>query len=263
MSVGVFPFGRPIESVTQADRGPKRLFVLGAYASAVSARWVGDDGSTLINAVAVASEPEPFWRGEGVDEIVAGIPVPPGAGTLVPAGDNLNGPTGSALDELFIEPLGFRREHAWLSDLVPHSCKTERQAKALARAYDSRMSALGLPAYDWPLVPEELADDARRAQIAAEVLEASPDVLITLGDQPLRWFASAFGGRSKLAAYGETRDEYGRFHEVRIGARTMILLPLAHPRQVAKLGSYSAQWAALHEHWMYDVAPDLLLTGPD
>jgi uracil-DNA glycosylase len=260
--IGTFPFGRPIETLTQQDRSPKRVFILGVYPSAVYARWLDEEGTTLLGAVAVASEPEIAWRGEGLDEIVASIPVPAGAGSLVPAGDNMNGPSGAAVDELFLGPLGLTRSDAWMCDLVPYSCKNNRQATALKRAYDKRATKLGLPAYDWPSVPEQLADDARRAEIADEIAQAAPDMIITLGDQPLRWFANYYGSKSKLSAYGETRDEYGRFGEVRIGKRTMALLPLAHPRQVARLGSHSATLAALHEHWIRHVAPELLLDTP-
>lgn len=257
--VGTFPFGHPVERVEQRDRGPKRVFVLGAYASAVHARWLADDDATLVTAVGVASEPEVFWRGEGVEEIVARVPVPPGAGRLVPAAPDLNGPSGIALDELFLAPLGVRRSDAWLCDLVPHSCMNDKQAAALARTYDRMAARLGLPAYDWPRLPADLTDAARRDEIAEEVREASPDVLITLGDQPLRWFTKFLGSKGQLASYGETRDAYGRFHEVRVGARTLSLLPLAHPRQVARLGSHSAKWAALHDHWARRVAPELLI----
>lgn len=259
VSILTFPFGQPVERVVQADRRPKRVFVLGVYASAVHARWLAEDGSTLIEAVAVASEPEVFWRGDGAERIVSEIRLPAGAGRLEPAAENLNGPSGVALDELFFEPLGLARSDAWLADLVPHSCKNDRQAAALRRAYDPLIGTLGLPAYDWPSVPAALADAERRTQITAEIAEASPDVLITLGDQPLKWFASSFGAKARLGSYGEARDRYGRLHEIRIGQRTMTLLPLAHPRQVARLGSHSAQWAGLHEHWVKRVAPDLLV----
>ena len=254
-----FPFGQPIERVVQTDRRPKRVFVLGVYASAVHARWLAEDGSTLIEAVAVASEPEVFWRGDGAEAIVSGMELPAGAGHLTPAGENLNGPSGIALDELFLSPLGLARSDAWLADLVPHSCKNDRQAAALRRAYDPAIETLGLPPYDWPSVPTVLADADRRAEIAAELAVASPDVLVTLGDQPLKWFASYFGAKTRLGSYGETRDRYGRLHEIRVGQRTMTHLPLAHPRQVARLGSHSALWAGLHEHWVKRVAPELLV----
>ena len=42
--IGHFPSGQPILPVRQADRKPKRVFVLGVYASAVHARWTHPDG---------------------------------------------------------------------------------------------------------------------------------------------------------------------------------------------------------------------------
>lgn len=120
-----FPFGMPIEPLVQADRAPKRVFLLGVYASAVHARWVSESDKTIINALGVASEPEIFWRGDGAAEIISGIPVPEGAGTLKPAGPHLNGPSGKALDDLFLAPLGIDRTDAWLCDLLPLSRKNE------------------------------------------------------------------------------------------------------------------------------------------
>ncbi len=261
--LGTFPFGQQVERVVQIVRGPKRVFILGVYASAVYARWLAEDDSTLVNAVPVASEPEVFWRGDGSADIVASIPVPPGAGRLVGADEHLNGASGAALDELFLAPLGLTRPDAWLCDLVPYSCRNDKQAAAIVRAYDPRITEFDLPAFDWPTLPKVLADPTRRAEIAAELTEASPDLLITLGDQPLRWFTSHFGSKGRLASYGESKQEYGRVHELRLGRRTMMLMPLAHPRQVARLGSYSAEWGGLHEYWASRVAPNVLLdTNP-
>ncbi|OFW56550.1 MAG: hypothetical protein A2133_08530, partial [Actinobacteria bacterium RBG_16_64_13] len=101
-----FPFGMPITPVRQMDATPKRVFVLGVYASAVHARWVADNGKTIINALAVASEPEIFWRGEDADKLIEQIPAPHGAGRLVPANKTLNGPSGVTLDSMFLESLG-------------------------------------------------------------------------------------------------------------------------------------------------------------
>ena len=56
--IKTFPFGQPIVSLAQSDRSPKRVFILGVYASAVHARWVGEDGRSIVKALAVASEPE-------------------------------------------------------------------------------------------------------------------------------------------------------------------------------------------------------------
>ena len=55
-SIGTFPFGQPVQEVTQKNRTPKSVFVLGVYASAVHARWINTSEKTVVRALAVASE---------------------------------------------------------------------------------------------------------------------------------------------------------------------------------------------------------------
>ena len=250
-NVGVFPFGEPVRTLVQSDRSAKRVFVLGVYASAVHARWVDDKERQRISAVAVASEPEIFWRGnpDEARDIVARIKLPAGSGRLIAAGKQLNGPSGRALDELFLTPLGLTRDDAWLCDLVPHSCRNEKQKAALEREYDGERVRLGLPAYDWPPLPTELANAERRASIESELKESGADIVITLGDQPLEWFTKYYGSESKLAAYGKGPLEYGQLHSLTVAGRSRHLLPLVHPRQADRLGSHSAEWFATHETW--------------
>ncbi len=64
----VYPFGSQLKKVEQQDKSPKKVFVLGVYASAVHAKWKSSSGKTLVNALAVASEPYIFWRGEDAKE---------------------------------------------------------------------------------------------------------------------------------------------------------------------------------------------------
>lgn len=259
--VKTFPFGMPIEPIRQATRGHKRVFVLGVYASAVHARWIRPDGTIAINAVAVASEPEIFWRGEGAADAVARIPIPDGAGRLVPASAQLNGPSGRALDDKFLSPLRLERSDAWLCDLLPESRCNPLQAAALEREYQPAMARLRLPAYDFPAVPSLLVDSVRISQIEREISEASPELLITLGDQPLKWFTRHYGSKPRLSAYGELNNTYGRLHKIVIGGKKLGLLPLVHPRQAAKLGSYSPKWHQLHADWERNFAPTLLNVG--
>lgn len=262
--VGVFPFGQPITTLRQAKRNPRRVFVLGVYASAVHARWIGVDGKTRINALAVASEPEIFWRGDGAADLIRQVEIPDAAGRLEPAGSILNGPSGRALDEFYLKPLGIGRADAWLCDLVPHSCMNEGQSRAIDRDYRPLMSELALPEINWPRAPksetewQEMVDRRRRDQIASEVTEASPEILITLGDDPLRRFASFHGAWSNLAAYGQSQDKYGRLHEATIGGCRLQLLPLTHPRQAANLGRSSPKWTELHRNWVASRASRLL-----
>ena len=72
-----YPFGQTVKTLVQQDRTPKKVFVLGVYASAVHARWK-KDGKTVCTALAVASEPRIFWDGniEEAKEIISKISIP-------------------------------------------------------------------------------------------------------------------------------------------------------------------------------------------
>lgn len=98
-----FPFGRTLQAVKQTDCTPKKTFVLGVYASAVHARWIGADGKQKVNALAVASEPYIFLRGDGTKEIIESIQIPPGMGRLTePSAKGLNGHSGRVLDSCIL-----------------------------------------------------------------------------------------------------------------------------------------------------------------
>ena len=254
--LGTYPFGAPLHPVVQQDRTPKRVFVLGVYASAVHARWKGPDGRTLIRALAVASEPCIFWDGTGAGDIIASIPIPNAAGTLVPADERLNGPSGRALDRDFLAPVDVERGQAWLCDLVPHTCLNPAQKKALAREYEPRREALGLPEVDLPDVPDTFADEARCAQVLNEIREARPNILVLLGDQPIRHFLAAYDRRWKrLADFGKTQETYGRLHHTKLDGFELKVLPLAHPRQTGGLGRHSTEWKDLHMAWKHRSSP--------
>lgn len=45
--LGTFPFGLPVTKVVEMDRTPKRVFVLGVYASAVHARRMTNTANQL------------------------------------------------------------------------------------------------------------------------------------------------------------------------------------------------------------------------
>lgn len=249
--VGCFPFGEPVRRLTQVDRRPKNLFVLGVYASAVHAQWVDANGKQLVAALAVASEPYIFWRGERANDVISQLQVPPEAGALKPAASRFNGPSGLALDEQILSPLDRSREQAWLADLVPHSCVNAQQLAAIEREYLPRARELGLPLPTTPHVPSPLADYARQDEIANELAESKSEVLVLLGDEPIRWFSRRWYNKAScLADFGEDECSYGRLHEANIAGRHVQLLPLAHPRQIARLGLHSPKWFALHAHWI-------------
>ena len=140
-----YPFGEIVHPLVQQDRTPKKVFVLGVYASAVHARWkIGS--KTICPAMAVASEPRIFWDGnpEEAAEIISRIHLPEGLGTLEPAGSHLNGPSAKVLDEHILAPLGFTRKDAWLCDLLPETRINAGQAKVIKEKYEPLMKEYGL-----------------------------------------------------------------------------------------------------------------------
>lgn len=249
--VGTFPFGEPITTVHQADQSPKPVFVLGVYASAVHARWVDPSGREKIRAVGVASEPDIFWRGDGVEEILERINIPKSIGSLEPAPGNNNGPSGVALDEQVLSPLNLVRRDTWLCDLVPHSCQNGSQRLALERHYQALATKGELPSVEWPTVPRPLTGDRRRKAILDELDRSQAKYLVLLGDQPIKWFLAHFDNRwQKLSDFGKTKEKYGRLHDANIEGRVMQVLPVVHPRQAAGLGAHDAGWRKLHKWWV-------------
>lgn len=256
-----FPFGQPLKKVEQKDRNPKNTFVLGVYASAVHARWIDKDGKQKVSALAVASEPEIFWTGDNAEEIISKIIIPEQLGKLtVPAHKKLNGPSGKALDELFLEPLGQDRRTAWLCDLLPESRVNEQQRIALNNNYtDSIVKQFGLSQATIPdFNKSELNLQARREEILEELEESKAENLVLLGDLPIYWFLRFHDKRfTRLAQFGESETTYGRNHELKINNKFYNVIPLCHPRQAGKLGNSSAKWGELHDKWKQKLNPKI------
>lgn len=248
-----FPFGQELKKVEQKDRSPKKAFVLGVYASAVHARWVDKDGNQVVSALAVASEPEIFWRGDNAETIISAIRIPEELGTLiVPKDSRLNGPSGRALDEKFLKPLGLKRDDVWLCDLLPYSRVNGNQKKAIDDHYKQdlirkyKLTPATIPLFD----KKELNSASRRAEILHELEDSQAETLILLGDLPIYWFLRYFEKRySRLSQFGNTPDTYGDTHPTRINGILYSVIPLCHPRQADRLGSSSSKWGKLHDLW--------------
>jgi hypothetical protein len=250
-SVGRFPFGQLVQEVAQTDRTPKKVFVLGVYASAVHACWVNPEGKTVVKALAVASEPYIFWRGENAESVIQKIVIPHELGKLKAARKELNGPSGIALDHLILNPLGLDREEVWLCDLVSHSCVNPDQIKAIKREYLPIISKYGLPEPSVPPLPNPIINETRRNEIVNEINESGARFLILLGDLPILWFLSHFDSQwTKLSNFGRDDQSYGQLHKTQLDDKEIIILPLAHPRQIAKLGRFSATWYNAHKIWV-------------
>lgn len=248
----IFPFGQKLTKVQQTETTPnKEVFVLGVYASAVHAKWLDKDGKIIVQALAVASEPEIFWKGLDAKEQIEKIEkMPEDLGKLLPANKNLNGPSGVALDDLFLKPLGYSREQAWLCDLLPESRVNPNQQKAV-NMYNEFAVKYELPLSTIPQFRvDEIRENAehRHLEILNELEKSGAKTIILLGDLPIRWFLHFFDKRrSKLSQFGNSQDTYGLRHDIVINNKSYSVIPLCHPRNAARLGAFSKTWAELHD----------------
>lgn len=246
-----FPFGQKLHPLVQEDQTPKPAFVLGVYASAVHARWKRG-GRIICQALAVASEPCIFWRGDEAQakEIIGKIQIPEELGHLEPAGKQLNGPSGIVLDRQILAPLGYLREQAWLCDLLPEARLNPSQVKALEGRYEPLREQYGLNPVTIPKRPVRFCDARRAEEITGELIRSEAGLLVLLGDIPIREYLNRVADvpyRSLgeyVALYG-----YGNATEVTIAGKTIRVLPLAHPRQIGALGTHSEHWFRLHQQW--------------
>lgn len=78
-------------------------------------------------------------------------------------------------------------------------------------------------------------------ELRAEFDEAQPELVITLGNEPI-----------KVLALGEPLrpQTHGRRLKTELFGRQVDLLPLVHPRQSGGLGSHSSSWRAVHDEWL-------------
>ena len=252
----LFPFGKELNKVEQKDKTSKKAFILGVYASAVHASWIDKNGKEKVKALAVASEPDIFWRGENAEKIINDIKIPAELGKLVPPKlKNLNGPSGIVLDELFLSPLRLNRENTWLSDLLPESRVNEKQAKAIKNNYTEELVYKhGLKPATIPIFSkDELKENAlkRKMEILEELKQSGAEILILLGDLPIKWFLNLFDKKfKKLSDFGEDENSYGKENLINIDGKNYKVIALCHPRNAGKLGSYSPKWRKLHDNWV-------------
>ena len=247
----LFPFGQKLKPLVQEDRTPKKVFVLGVYASAVHARWK-KDGQVICQALAVASEPRIFWDGN-IDEakrIIGNVNIPPELGTLEPAGKQLNGPSAKVLDDNILAPLGFNRGDAWLCDCLPETRINSSQAKVIKDRYNPLMEKYGLNPVTIPNRPTNFCDEKRAEEITAELMESGAEMLILLGDIPIAQYLKRVADipYSTLGEYVSLYG-YGNATEAVINDKRIKVLPLAHPRQIGALGAHSERWCIAHREW--------------
>ncbi len=246
-----FPFGQKLRPLVQEDKSPKKVFVLGVYASAVHARWK-NNGQIICQALAVASEPRIFWDGniEEAKDIIKSIDIPKELGTLEPAGAQLNGPSAKVLDENILAPLGFSRNEAWLCDCLPETRLNPSQVKAIREKYNPLIEKYGLNPVTIPTRPSTFCNKERSKEITDELMQSQANLLVLLGDIPIAQYLKKVANIpfSTLGEYVELYG-YGNPIEIMINNKNIKVLPLAHPRQIGALGAHSEKWFLAHKEW--------------
>ena len=246
-----YPFGEYIQPLVQEERSPKKMFVLGVYASAVHAIWK-KDGAIVCQALAVASEPRIFWDGnpEEAEKIISRIHIPEGLGMLEPAGIHLNGPSAKVLDDHILAPLGFARKDAWLCDCLPETRLNPSQLKVIKEKYNPLIEEYGLNEVTIPKRPSSFCDDKRAEEIVDELMQSQAELLVLLGDIPIEQFLRRVSDvpyrtlQEYVDLYG-----YGNPSDAVIHGRHIRVLPFAHPRQIGALGAHSERWHKAHAEW--------------
>ena len=246
-----FPFGETVHPLSQQDRTPKKVFILGVYASAVHARWKKEN-KIICRALAVASEPRIFWDGnpQEASEIISRIQIPEELGQLEPTDSNLNGPSAKVLDEHILAPLGFTRKDAWLCDLLPETRLNPSQDKVIREKYSPLVKKYRLNDVTIPKRPSLFCDNSRRDVILDEIFTSQANIIVLLGDIPIVQFLDKVTDinfqslQEYVSLYG-----YGRCSQTVIKGHAINILPLAHPRQIGALGAHSEKWFQIHLEW--------------
>lgn len=232
-----FLFGRPVLKMRPVAKGPRRLFILGAYPSALHVGWNPPGSAKPIRAVAVDNEPEPFWTGERelgfIEEWKRVIGFRDEWGSVSGCG-KLNGSSGSWVEKKVLAPLDVRRSSAWITDCLDTYFESDTAARRLdAQELLSVLGDCGIPGRQHRPHPLEgaIVQEAKqqhRERLLGELLEAEPELVVTLGNAAQRVFGSLLEDESDRIARLSLED-YGRTLRARVHGRNVLWIPLAHP----------------------------------
>lgn len=254
-----YPFGEKLHRLLQQDRTPKKVFVLGVYASAVHAKWMPASGKKArINALAIASEPCIFWDGD--DEYTKGIikkinaRIPKEIGHLELPSKGLNGPSAIALTEKILNPLGYdRKQDAWLCDMLPETRINPNQKAVLEREYNPLISKYNLNICNIPVDNNEYCNIKRCEEIIQELFESQASTIILLGDKPIKQFLKKVADFpfSNLDDYVFRKGKgYATPYNVIIKDKEFRVILFAHPRLISGMNPKdNKKWFDIHNKW--------------
>jgi len=246
-------FGKAVGRCRPRATGPRELFVLGAYPSALHVRWHAPGEMGAVQAVAVDDEPEPFWTGDDeaarVAQWIREASLPVEWGRAAPCGA-LNGSSGAWVDDQVLRPLGTDRARAWITDCLDTYFESTGAARRLAEpAMVAGMLRLGIvPPRHHPhpseneIVRAALAD--HRDRLIDEIREASPRVLVSLGNAALRVVAALSACADAPRKLSPDPALYGKPLKASVAGTTFEWIPLAHPAAPAPYQRAHAAWSS-------------------
>jgi uracil-DNA glycosylase len=250
--VGQFPFGAPVLPCgTELPDRAHPVLVLGAYPSALHVRWTPPYGyGPAVAALPVDNEPTPFWDGDPgeTQELFEAWHkqwFDPAWGKVTPAA--LNGASGRDLAVRWLQPLGYNREQAFITDCLPTARASIGVVTRLADRYAPVVTALGAPAAalgphpsENDIVTEAAAEHVDR--LTAQLVAADPELVVTLGNAAARVLAALGGQPDQDAVLGA--ETYGRERQVDIAGRTFRWQALVHPATPKMWADRHLAWAA-------------------
>jgi uracil-DNA glycosylase len=187
-----------------------------------------------------------FWDGTGVEERISELQgrVPKQLGQLEVPHGQFNGPSGRALDTLYLKPLGLKRTECWITDLHDTYYVSVGNAKFLKKYEKLAAGIEGLTPVRFPQKPRlHKVPEERVESLKQEFCQAAPEWVITLGNDPINLIFNGRVGQLELTKYGVP-------FEAEVFGRRVKALCLCHPRQAAKLGRSSKRWFDAHQGWM-------------
>jgi hypothetical protein len=258
-NLGTFPFGNPVLRVQQTDRIPKPVFILGVYSSAVFAQFKPANSKSTIKYLPIDNEPEIFWSGdeESAKKIISKIIIPKHAGRLIPELSSVNGILGRSLDKYYLIPLKLQRENVWICNLIPHVVLKKNERKSIKR-YNEIHSTYNFPVADIPSKKDrwEYLTKKRFKEIIEELSQSKAGFMISLGQQPLKWFLQQYDHKLGNLLNGQ---DYGSMIEIQIETVKLKLIPLFHPRQLLKEKNRDTRVGLLHFDWLKNKAKKIKL----
>lgn len=250
----LFPFGQAVVSRAITITGPRPLFVLGTYPSALHVRWQApaSAGDVSILAMPVDNEPEPFWAGENEAEHIeswkARCGYQPSWGSVATAAP-YNGSAGVWLDQNVFASFDVTRRDAWITDCLDTYHVGMNVRRALEERFAPFARAAGLAQPQLAAHPGEglvmrLALNEHRPRLESALTAARPEIIVTLGNAALRVVRRLVGIPTWAPRKLTASRAYGRPVRVEVDGRRVTWYPLAHPASPAIYQHAHDAWTA-------------------